>query len=207
MQEQALLTPAELAFIRQLNGPVTTEPLSEPRPQTNNIIGQQLSELLSNCTANQQLSLHAHIANQRLTFDLHLSQSGKSLPNLQLSAPHIFDEGEIDRAWRSPLPEPLRLQMRNAKPSHLLIHQLSMNGALIEHRAQYKAPKRFNLLLALNEHTAIALTGVFVRETANGLLAYQLNALDSQSGELLRAFIYQQHRLQEQRSNAAHKNT
>lgn len=197
MQEQALLTQAELAFIRQLHQPATTEQRSQPRLPMD--IAKQLSELLSHYTANEPLSLHAHIANQHLTFDLHVRQDEQNTPCLQLSAPQIFDEGEINRAWRSPLPEPLPLHTPNAQPSDLWIHQLSMNGALIEHRARNKAPKRFQLLLPVDEYTPIAVNGVFVRETENGLLAYQLHTLDSHSDELLRQFIYQQHRLQEQR--------
>lgn len=200
MQEQALLTQTELAFIRQLNQPATSEQRRQPHVQAD--IGQQLSELLAHCDSNEPLSLHAHIANQRLTFDLHLSQNGRRAPQLQLSAPHIFDEGEINRAWRSPLPEPLLLYTRSAQPSDLWIHQLSMNGALIEHRAQRKAPKRFQLVLPVDEHTSIAVTGTFVRTTDDGLLAYHLHALDSQGDEQLREFIYQQHLQQEQRLSA-----
>ncbi|WP_298182946.1 hypothetical protein [uncultured Pseudomonas sp.] len=201
MQEQALLTEEELAFIRQLHQPATTEQRRQPPLAAD--IGQQLSELLAHCAVNEPLSLHAHIANQLLTFNLQLSQSGRRAPQLQLSAPQIFDEGEINRAWRSPLPEPLPLHTQQAQPSDLWIHQLSMNGALIEHRARRKAPKRFQLVIPVDEQTPIAVTGVFVRETESGLLAYQLHALDPQSDEQLRQFIYQQHIQQEQRLNTA----
>ncbi|WP_339526494.1 hypothetical protein [Pseudomonas sp. EA_35y_Pfl2_R111] len=197
MQEQALLTQAELTFISQLHEPVTTPSRSKPRLPVD--IGKQLSELLLHCTADEPLSLHAHIANQRLTFDLHLSRDEQNAPCLQLSAPQIFDEGEVNRAWRSPLAEPLPLHTPSAQPSDLWIHQLSMNGALIEHRARRKAPKRFQLVLPVDEHTAIAVAGVFVRETEDGLLAYQLHPQDPQSDEQLRQFIYQQHLQQEQR--------
>jgi hypothetical protein len=200
MDEQALLTQAELAFLRQLHQPTSTEPGNQPRLQVN--IGKQLSELLSHCAANEQLSLHARIANQHLTFDLHLSEDELSTPCLQLSTPQIFDEGEVNRAWRSPLPEPLPLQTKSAQPSNLWIHQLSMNGALIEHRARHKAPKHFHLVLPVDEQTPIAVSGVLIRETEDGLLAYQLRTLDPQSDEQLRQFIYQQHRLQEQHQNS-----
>lgn len=204
MEEPALLTQAELAFISQLNEPAT-EQRSKPRLPMD--LGKQLSELLLHYTADEPLSLHAHIANQHLTFDLHLSQNEQSAPFLKLGAPQIFDEGEIDRAWRSPLPQPMPLHTPTAQPSDLWIHQLSMNGALIEYRAQREAPKRFQMVLPVDEHTAIAVTGVFVRKTGNGLLAYQLHALDSESDEHLREFIYQQHRRQEQEPSVALQNT
>jgi hypothetical protein len=49
MQEQALLTQAELAFIRQLHQPAPAEQRSQPRLPVD--IGKQLSELLSRYTA------------------------------------------------------------------------------------------------------------------------------------------------------------
>lgn len=201
MQEQTLLTQAELAFIRQLNQPAISEQRRQPRMQAD--IGQQLSELLAHCAVNESVSLHAHIANQLLTFDLQLSQNGRRAPELQLSAPQIFDEGEINRAWRSPLLEPLPLHTRSAQPSDLWIHQLSMNGALIEYRAQRKAPQRFDLFLPVNDLPPIAMSGVFVRETDDGLLAYHLHAMDPQSDEHLREFIYRQHIQQEQQLGAS----
>lgn len=191
MQEQALLTQAELTFIRQLHHGPVKDPRRELHRQPD--IGKQLNELLAHCAVNEPLSLHAHIANQHLTFNLHVSQDQQRAPYLQLSAPQIFDEGEINRAWRSPLLEPLPLHTKHAQPSDLWIHQLSMNGALIEHRAARKAPKRFHLILPVNEQTPIAVAGVFVRKTEEGLLAYQLHALDAASDEQLRQFIYQQH--------------
>ncbi|PTS86744.1 hypothetical protein DBR00_01480 [Pseudomonas sp. HMWF032] len=200
MQEQALLTQAELAFIRQLHQPGTTEQRSQPRLPVD--LGKQLSELLSHCAANEQLSLHAHIANQHLTFDLRLSQDEQNAPCLQLSAPQIFDEGEINRAWRSPLPEPIPLHTPSTQPSDLWIHQLSMNGALVEHRGTGQPPRRFRRILPVGEHRPVAVTGTFVRATEDGLLAYQLHTLDRHSDEQLRQFIYQQHLQQEQRQQA-----
>lgn len=196
MHAQPLLTQAELAFIRQLHQPAKTVQRRQPPLQVD--IGKQLSELLAHCAAGEQLSLHAHIANQHLTFDLHLSHDEQNVPRLQLSAPQIFDEGDINRAWRSPLDEPLQLHTTRAQPSELWIHQLSMNGALIEHRGARKPPKRLDLRLPMGEHKPIRLNGVFVRETEDGLLAYQLHTLDPQSEEQLRQFIYQKHRQLEQ---------
>lgn len=114
MQEQALLTQAELAFIRQLNQPTNIEARSNPPLQAD--IGKQFSELLSHCAIHEQLSLHAHIANQHLTFDLHLSQNAHSAPCLQLSAPQIFDEGVVNRAWRSPYPSRWRCTRPTRNP-------------------------------------------------------------------------------------------
>ena len=197
MLEQPLLTPAELAFIHHLHQqPSSVEKI--PAPGLHFTAGKQLDELLSQCAANEQLSIHAQVANEHLTFDLHLSQDEQNGPSLQIGAPQIFDEGEVNRAWRSPLPQPLPLHTHDAELSDLWIHQLSMNGALIEYRARRKAPKRFSLMLPLDTQTPIAIEGVFVRQATDGLLAYQLQALDPDSDEHLRQFIYQQHRQQQQ---------
>lgn len=191
MQEQALLTQAELAFIRHLHQQPATPQSAVPARLVD--AGKQLSELLAHCAAHEQLSIHAQIANQCLTFDLHMGQDAQNEPCLQLSAPQIFDAGPINRAWRSPLPQPVPLQQTNAQPSDLWIHQLSMNGALVEYRASRKAPAHFRLLLPLDEQTPIAIEGVFVRKTPDGLLAYQLQTLEPEGDEHLRQFIYQQH--------------
>lgn len=191
MQEQALLTQAELAFIRHLHQQSTTPKPAVPALRVD--AGKQLSELLAHCAAHKQLSLHAQIANQHLTFDLHLGQDAQNEPCLRLSAPQIFDAGPVNRAWRSPLPQPVPLQQANAQPSDLWIHQLSINGALVENRAPREAPAHFRLKLPLSEHTSIAIAGVLVRKTPEGLLAYQLQTLEPEGDEHLRQFIYQQH--------------
>jgi hypothetical protein len=197
MQERPLLTAAELAFIRQLQDPTAD---TEKPDQSALLVdaGEQIGELLSQCAANEQLSIHAHIANQHLTFDLHLAHDEQNEPRLQLGAPQIFDEGAVNRAWRSPLAQPLPLQHPDTRPSHLWVHQLSMNGALVEQRARRRPPAHFRLMLPLAEQPAISLEGELVRKTDEGLFAYQVHTLDPDDDEHLRQFLYQQHRRYEQ---------
>lgn len=196
MPEHPLLTAAELAFIRDLN---QQEPALKkvPAPSLLADINAQISELLAHCAPNEHVSIHAHVADQLLTFDLHINQNGNKA-RLQLDAPQIFDEGEVNRAWRSHLADPVALRKANAQPSALWIHQLSMNGALIEHRSSHKAPKHFKLQLPLDGQMQITVEGDYVRQTADGLLAYQLHAVGSSADEQLRQFLYQQHRTLEQ---------
>lgn len=197
MQERPLLTAAELAFIQQLQE--QTADAEKPDESALRVdASEQIGELLSQCAANEQLSIHAHIANQHLTFDLHLTHDAQNEPHLQLGAPQIFDEGTINRAWRSPLPQPLPLQHLDSRPCDLWVHQLSMNGALIEQRARRKPPTHFRLMLPLDEQQPIALKGELVRKTDDGLFAYQVHTLDPDSDEHLRQFLYQQHRRYEQ---------
>ena len=197
MQERPLLTAAELAFIRQLQDS-TADAEKTDLAALRVDASEQIGELLSQCAANEQLSIHAHIANQHLTFDLHLSRDAQNEPCLQLGTPQIFDEGAINRAWRSPLPQPLHLQRPDSRPCDLWVHQLSMNGALIEQRARRKPPAHFRLMLPLDEQPAITLEGELVRKTDEGLFAYQVHTLDPHSDEHLRQFLSQQHRRYEQ---------
>ena len=197
MQERPLLTAAELAFIRQLMVQ-TADDEKSGQAALRVDASQQLGELLSQCAANDQLRIHAHIANQHLTFDLHLAHDADNQPRLQLGAPQIFDEGAVNRAWRSPLPQPLLLQRPDTRPCDLWVHQLSMNGALIEQRAKRKPPAHFRLMLPLDEQPPITLKGELVRMTDDGLFAYQVQALDPDGDEHLRQFLYQQHRRYEQ---------
>ncbi|MGB4075341.1 hypothetical protein [Pseudomonas sp.] len=74
MQEQALLTQAELAFIRQLYQPgAAAEQRSPPRLAVS--IGKPLS-------------IHAQVANQHLTFDLRENLEQCNQPYRQRAAPH-----------------------------------------------------------------------------------------------------------------------
>ena len=191
--QQPVLTKAELAFIRQLNE--STE-LNTAAPQRLQLveIGEQLTELLARYAAAETLTLHAHLRNQHLTFDLHIQQDDDSTPSLQLSAPQIYDNSDIQRPWRTKLETPLPLRKRNLATTGLLIHQLSMNSALVECRAK-QAPKRFQLYLQVDGHPLIAVGGELVRETEQGLLAYWLHACDPASDEHLRQFIFEQHLL------------
>src|SRR5690606_20327699 len=98
------------------------------------------------------------------------------------------------RAWRLQLAPAVPLRQRNARPSDLVVHELSMSGLLVEQDGNGPAPKSFNLILPLAGHKPIAIEGTFVRRAANGLLAYRLEPLDKRGHERLQSFIYQQHR-------------
>lgn len=195
MQEQPLLTQAELDFIQQLNKKSAASK-RKPVPVPDLLVdaGAQLKELLAYCAVNEQLTIEAHVANQRLTFTAHLVEDAHHVQHLELGAPQIFDEGPASRAWRLPLDPPVALRQRNGKPSDLWIHELSLNGLLIELRAKRAAPEHFELILPLAGQKPIAIEGGLVRKTSGGLLAYRLDPLDKRGSERLQQFIFQQHR-------------
>ena len=199
MQGQPLLTQAELDFIQHLNKKSAASkrkpaPVPVPTPDLLVDAGAQLKELLAYCAANEQLTIEAHIANQRLTFTPQLIEDAHHVQHLELGTPQIFDEGPASRAWRLPLDPPIALRQRNGKPSDLWIHELSLNGLLVELRSKRAAPEHFELILPLAGQKPIAIEGSVVRKTADGFLAYQLDPLDKRGGERLQQFIFQQHR-------------
>lgn len=192
MNAPALLTQAELAFIRQLQQ--TSSP-PDTTVQVQPDLLESLNEFLAQYAATEQLSLSAHVANQLLTFDVRLNDD-----RLQLCAPKIVDEGDIDRAWRSPLPQPIALQTSSGEPSGLWIHQLSLSGALIEQGVSHAPAERLQLRLPMEDGDTIEIIAEFVRPTEGGLLAYQLHAIDAHNDEQLRRFIYQRHRCEQRLS-------
>ncbi|MDX1368025.1 PilZ domain-containing protein [Pseudomonas sp.] len=199
MQEQPLLTQAELDFIQHLNKKSAAskrKPAAVPVPVPDLLVeaGAQLKALLAYCAANEQLTIEAHVANQRLTFTAHLVEDAQQVQHLELGTPQIFDEGPASRAWRLPLDPPVALRQRNGKPSDLRVHELSLNGLLVELRSKRGAPEHFELILPLAGQKPIAIEGSLVRKTSGGLLAYQLDPLDKRGSARLQQFIFQQHR-------------
>jgi hypothetical protein len=193
MQDQPLLTQAELDFIQRLQD----QPVAKTRKAKSSLqvdASGQLKALLALCASHEQLTIEAHFANQRMTFTPQLIEDEDHQQHLDLGTPQIFDEGPISRPWRLPLTPPVVLRQRNTKPSDLWVHELSMSGLLIELRAKRTPPEHFSLILPLAEQKPIAIQGSFVRKTIRGLLVYRLDPLDQRGGARLRQFIYQQHR-------------
>ncbi|MDP2245625.1 hypothetical protein [Pseudomonas sp.] len=195
MHDQPLLTQAELDFIQHLHKkPAASKRKPAPAPNLLLDAGVQLKELLAYCAANEQLTIEAHIANQRLTFTAHLVEDAQQVQHLELGTPQIFEDGPANRAWRLPLNPPVALRQRNGKPSELWVHELSLNGLLIEVRNKRIAPEHFNLILPLAGQKPIAIEGSLVRKASGGLQAYRLDPLDNRGSERLQQFIFQQHR-------------
>jgi len=173
----------------------TSRPDSAPTTHLQVETGVQFEGLLAGCAAREKLTIEAHFANQRLSFTPELVEDAQHEHHLRLGTPLIFDEGDTLRAWRSPLQQPLALQQPNTAPSDMWLHELSMTGLLLEHRASHASPpERLSLTLPLAGQPPIAINGSFVRKTEEGLLAYRLAPLEERSQVRLQQFIYQQHR-------------
>lgn len=191
MQDSSLLTPLEMEFIQQLTDNAAN--LSEPDPVLHVDAARQTAELLASCAAKEQLTIEAHIDNQRLTFKPHLVTDAQNTSHLELGIPQIFEEGSFHRAWRLALDPPQPLLRRDGQPSGLEVHELSLSGLLVAQTAKASPPQRFSLGLDIDEIEPVTLQGCLVRITDDGLLAYEL-ALDEDTSERLQAHLYQQHR-------------
>lgn len=186
MADRPLLTQDELDFIHAVE---ESSPRPEPALQLD--ANGALKALLSRCAADEQLTIDAHFAKQRLTFTANLSEDAQ---HLQLGTPQIFEEGPSSRAWRVPLTPAVELLQRNGRRSGLWVHELSMDGMLVEARGRSKAPAQMRLILPLPGQKPIAIEGTRVRAATQGLRAYRLATLDTPSGERLLQFIYRRHR-------------
>ncbi|WP_417660374.1 PilZ domain-containing protein [Pseudomonas sp.] len=193
MQDPVLLTEDELEFIQHLyNRPANKQP-GALSVQID--LEESLKDLLSNYANVEKLTIDARFANQRMIFTPFVSEDAQHNQHLELGTPQIFDESGTDRrAWRLHLKTPLELRNRNGSATGLLVHELSLNGLLIEPLANRKAPTQFNLLLPLGGQKPISIKGRFVRRATKSLLAYQLEPMDSLSSERLQQFLYLQHR-------------
>lgn len=193
MQDQPLLTQAELDFIQSLQEQPDTA-ADQPMPDLLVDAGGQVKALLAHCAAHEQLTIEAHFANQRLTFTPQLVEDAQHAQHLELGTPLIYDEGPVSRAWRLPLEPAVALRQRDSTASDLWVREVSMSGLLVEQRNKREAPKRISLILPLNGEKPVAIQAALVRQTAQGLLAYRMRPLDRRGNERLRHFIYQRHR-------------
>ena len=191
MQDSSLLTPLEMEFIQQLTDNAPTP--AEPNPVLQVDAARQTAELLALCAAKEQLTIEAHIDNQRLTFTPHLVTDAQNAPHLELGIPQIFEEGSFHRAWRLPLEPAQPLLRRDGQPSSLVVRELSLTGLLVAQTAKASPPQRFSLGLDIDDVEPVILQGSLVRITDDGLLAYELT-LDEDSSERLQAHLFQQHR-------------
>jgi hypothetical protein len=195
MQTQPLLTQDELDFLQHLSTPaLQREAPSAPSPGLQVDAGRQVTELLAHCAANEQLTIEAHFADQRLTFTPQLTEDADHGQHLELGTPQIFEQGSTERPWRLTLNTPLPLHDMQGHDAELAVHELSMNGALIQWRGRAKAPRRFTLQLMFGAQGSACVNGYAIRTTNTGLIAYRLTPVDPSARERLQQFIYQQHR-------------
>ena len=194
MSKKPLLSRDELDYIQQILGYSLTSNILPV--QTFRVDGGSVANgILAGLGRNAELHLEAQFGDQCLRFPLQLVEDDFHALHLELGAPGIYQQGEVQRPWRLTLAHPMPLLHANGQASDLLIHEISPAGVLVE-SSETSAPADFDLWLPLPEQEPIALHGSRVRRTANQLTAFRLDMLPSKQSERLRHFIFQQHRLQ-----------
>ncbi|TDF79026.1 hypothetical protein [Pseudomonas sp. H9] len=194
MHANALLTQDELDFIRSMqhtSQPSSAESLS--RLMVN--AGSEVKSLLTQLIAQEQVTLQAQFDNHQMTFPLHLVEDEFHSLQLQLGAPHIYEEeGPKVRPWRLTLSKPQALEDELGLSTGLWVREISFKGVLLEVRDQPKPPSSFDLWFAPDHGTPIALHGVLQRRTGRNLAAYNLSGSQASEIERLREYILQAHR-------------
>lgn len=193
MQADALLTQDELDFIQSVH---RSPQLNRVDPNaTLRLNGRrEVQQLLTRLVASEQVTVHARLDNQQMSFPLQLVEDEFHALHLQLGAPSIFEEGEVVRPWRLTLEQPVMLEDQLGLSSGLKVREISFKGVLVELPEGRKAPKTFNLWFAPDGIAPIALRGTLQRLTIEGLAAYQLSQRQPEEIERLRQYMLQQHR-------------
>lgn len=194
MSKKPLLSRDELDYIQQILGHSLSSQILPV--QSFRVDGGSVANgILAGLGQHAQLHLEARFGDQCMRFPLQLVEDEFHALHLELGAPGIYQQGEVQRPWRLTLAQPLPLLHANGQASDLCIHEISPAGVLVESN-EACAPENFDLWLALPDQAPIELHGQRVRRTANQLTAFRLDMLAANQSERLRHFIFQQHRLQ-----------
>jgi len=193
MQADALLTQDELDFIQSVHRSPQLNRL-DPNATLRLNGRREVQQLLTRLVASEQVTVHARLDNQQMSFPLQLVEDEFHALHLQLGAPSIFEEGEVVRPWRLTLEQPVMLEDQLGLGSGLKVREISFKGVLVELPEGRKAPKTFNLWFAPDGIAPIALRGSLQRLTVEGLAAYQLSQRQPEEIERLRQYMLQQHR-------------
>jgi hypothetical protein len=195
MSKKSLLSHEELGFVQQIFGnSMSISGLPTPSFRVDG--GAASNAILARLGKHAELHLDAQLGDQHLRFPLQLVEDELHALHLELGAPRIFQQGDVQRSWRLNLEQPLFLLHKNGRMSDLCVHEISPSGVLIESTGTQASPEAFTLWLPLPDQDPIKLRGRFVRRIDSELSAFRLDLLPGSHGERLRHFIFQQHRLQ-----------
>jgi len=195
MHKKPLLNHDELDYIQQIFGnSLAISGLPTPSFRVDG--GAAANAILAGLGKHTELHLDAQFGDQHLRFPLQLVEDEFHALHLELGAPGIFQQGDVQRSWRLNLEQPLCLLHKNGRISDLCVHEISPSGVLIESLGAATTPETFTLWLPLPGQEPIKLRGNRVRRINSALSAFRLDLLPGNHGERLRHFIFQQHRLQ-----------
>lgn len=195
MSKKSLLNNEELNYIQQIFGnSLAISGLPTPSFRVDG--GAAANAILTGLGKHAELHLDAQFGDQHLRFPLQLVEDEFHALHLELGAPGIFQQGDVQRSWRLSLEQPLCLLHKNGRMSDLCVHEISPSGVLVESTGALASPETFTLWLPLPDQEPIKLRGRCVRRINSELTAFRLDLLPGSHGERLRHFIFQQHRLQ-----------
>ncbi|WP_027896036.1 hypothetical protein [Zestomonas thermotolerans] len=186
----SILTQEELDFIRSLQ-----DAPQVPTTRSQLLIlegGDRTKKLLTQLASEEQLTIEAHIDNQRITFPVRVVTDEHEGLHLQLGAPTIVEQHVADRPWRLHFEPPVNLIDAVGKSTSMWLHELSQSGLLVELRERKQAPEHLALWLPVDGQQPLELTGNLVRKTSEGLYAYRQTLRKSRSIERLRAYLLDQ---------------
>lgn len=193
MTKDSLLNQDELDFIHTL-----MQRSGDSQPATASSFrvdgGSAGNALLQTLGQQTQLHMSATLDDLHLSFPLHLVKDEFSSLHLELGAPRIYQRGPGERDWRQPLHPALRLQHADGTPSHLLIHELSVSGALLSSATDEPLPTDFQLWLPLPTQEPVQLNGQLVRQVSHQRSAFRLVGLPASHHSRLCHFIFNQFR-------------
>ncbi|MFQ6573219.1 hypothetical protein [Pseudomonas sp. UM16] len=193
MQANALLTQDELDFIRTMQH--TFQPAAAESASHLTVNGgSQIKDLLTRLIAQEQVTLQAQFENQQMSFPLQLVEDEFHALQLQLGAPHIYEDGPMMRPWRLTLETPVALEDELGLSTGLWVREISFKGVLLEIRDQPEPPRSFDLWFSPTNGAPIALHGILQRRTGQTLAAYNLSESQQSEIERLREYILQAHR-------------
>lgn len=194
MPEHPPLSSEELDFIRELFSRQWLGKL--PSAHIFEIDGGPLANALLARLGNQaSLNLSAKLDDCRMTFPLQVIEDEQHGLQLKMEAPRIFREGDMRRAWRLQLTEPLHLHNINGEESEMQICELTP-ASLVLISPLHPPPKSFSLWLQLPGGENLPIRGRRIRPINRQRAAYSLRMQNHEHAECLRRFIFEQYRQQ-----------
>src|SRR3990167_5180684 len=131
MSKKSLLNNEELNYIQQIFGnSLAISGLPTPSFRVDG--GAAANAILTGLGKHAELHLDAQFGDQHLRFPLQLVEDEFHALHLELGAPGIFQQGDVQRSWRLNLEQPLCLLHKNGRMSDLCVHEISPSGVLVE---------------------------------------------------------------------------
>ncbi|MGM3388927.1 PilZ domain-containing protein [Stutzerimonas stutzeri] len=193
MADKIELSSAELAYINELvnSSRARAEP-GESRAGFRIDGGDRANALLLQLAAKANLTLEAELEDYCMSFPLQLTEDEFHSLTMQLAPPTIYERGPVLRAWRLHLDEPLPLLSTNGDKTALSVHELSPNGLVVDSGPK-QAPKHLHLRLALPGNESLEVDGWRIRDTEDGMTAYEVEYPKDKDAERIRSYLYEQH--------------